>query len=1554
MAVLRNRWSWLILFCMTALLIPLLSWGQGRAALKPPTAVDPSNFLPSPFETHVLGQRTWLTGSTASLRVVTLNHNAQPIFYSKRVRNAMGPVRNAHVTIKLTNANARDIPLFTGRTNAGGTLDAEFPVPNLTPGSYELTVTTNYPLGMDTVKQSVTLSEAAQVLLTTDKPLYQPSQTIHIRALALTKPNRAPAAEYPLTFEIEDPKGNKVFKQTESTSPFGVASASFQLADEINLGPYTIRAALGPTEGRTASGRPSPITIVEKKVNVKRYVLPKFKIQFEASKKFYLPGEMLDGTVQSDYFFGKPIANSEVRIKLSTFDIGWNDFAELKGTTNNNGTYKFSQLLPTHFAGVPLEKGNALLKVDVAVIDKAEHQEKVSQTFPVAKEAIKVTILPESGSPVANVPNIFYVLTNYPDGSPAPARFSASGPSFYYPGRTDKLGIGQFTIVPRTGTLSLQVRAEDAQGNRGVIKQKLNYETRNESVLLRTDKAVADVGEDLTLTILTSAAKVFGPRSTVFIDAIKDQQTVLTKSVDLQQGRARLTLPLDGTLAGTLVLHAYLITPAGQIVRDTNIVYVNPAKDLNVNVEVSDGEPTNEGILRPGDTAQLKFSVTDTKDDPVLASLGVTIVDESVFTLQEMQPGLEKVYFTLERELLKPRYEIHGFEAAPLLMRKPTPHPVPFDAQKQRAARVLFAASTPELGYSIRVNTWEQKSAQLRDKWQAYVQTAGERIWKALQMHQKQKRPLPKPETLLDALLNAKLLVLSDVKDPLGNRYQVESDGPNLHIAFKLISAGMDRKFGTDDDVISYPGRKFWIKANRQFARGGRIVEMMAVMDSSMDDTNVRKDFDRDTVSSTTSDKPVRIRQFFPETLFVNPQIITDEHGHATVPLTMADSITTWRLTALGNSATGQLGSTTTPLRVFQPFFIDLDLPVSLTQNDEVAIPVAVYNYLPEAQTVQLRLEKTDWFTPLDSTNKSVRMNKGDVNVVHFRIKAKDVGSHRLTVFADGSTMQDAIRRQITVVPDGQEIWTTINDRLEGNVTKTITIPHSAIDDASNILVKVYPGAFSQVIEGLDSMLRMPHGCFEQTSSTTYPNVLVTDYLKRTKKINPEIQMKATQHINLGYQRLVSFEVDGGGFSWFGNAPAHKVLTAYGLLEFHDMSQVHDVDPNVIKRTQNWLADLQKPDGSWELDQGGIAEGIINRQSDELRVTAYIGWALAESGNQGDAVEKAMRYVIPKIDGVNDPYSLAVIANGLAGWKINHPSTGQAMERLADMAIQDTKTAYWKSMGPTMTHGRGETGDLETTALAVYALLKYGRQPTLVNKALTYLIQSKDAFGTWQNTQATVWSLKALLLAMEKGTSETTAQVTVFANDRKASEFQITPKNSDVMRQVDLKMFVQEGTNRIRIEFHGTGAPLYQITAKHYMPWRFVGGRPEPLAIDVAYDRTDLTVNDTVNCSVKVTNNQPLTANMVMLDLGIPPGFDVQSGSLAKLVDNKTIEKFSMTGRQLTIYLDKIEPSQPLMFEFQLKAKYPIRAKSGRSRAYEYYAPKIAGVSQPIDFVVRQ
>ena len=186
-----------------------------------------------------------------------------------------------------------------------------------------------------------------------------------------------------------------------------------------------------------------------------------------------------------------------------------------------------------------------------------------------------------------------------------------------------------------------------------------------------------------------------------------------------------------------------------------------------------------------------------------------------------------------------------------------------------------------------------------------------------------------------------------------------------------------------------------------------------------------------------------------------------------------------------------------------------------------------------------------------------------------------------------------------------------------------MTIPTTAIDGASTIWVKLYPGAFSQVVDGLDGMLGMPGGCFEQTSSSTYPDVLILNYLKTTKHLNPEIQMKAEQYINVGYQRLVTFECKNGGFSWFGNEPAHQVLTAYGLLEFADMAKVHDVDPALIAAPSNgWPAPARRR--QLGRDGAGIAEGIINRQTGALRTTAYLAWALAESGYQGEAVRNAL------------------------------------------------------------------------------------------------------------------------------------------------------------------------------------------------------------------------------------------------------------------------------------------------------------------------------------------
>ena len=74
-----------------------------------------------------------------------------------------------------------------------------------------------------------------------------------------------------------------------------------------------------------------------------------------------------------------------------------------------------------------------------------------------------------------------------------------------------------------------------------------------------------------------------------------------------------------------------------------------------------------------------------------------------------------------------------------------------------------------------------------------------------------------------------------------------------------------------------------------------------------------------------------------------------------------------------------------------------------------------------------------------------------------------------------------------------------------------------------------------------------------------------TARMKRAKKLTPEVHAKAEGFIANGYQRLLTFEVPGGGFSWFGNAPANKILTAYGLMEFSDMSNLLAAQPKALE-----------------------------------------------------------------------------------------------------------------------------------------------------------------------------------------------------------------------------------------------------------------------------------------------------------------------------------------------------------------------------------------------------
>jgi hypothetical protein len=1655
-----------------------------KASVPPIEGIEPvSEILRRPV-VHILGQTEYLSGSEAAVRVIVSDatHDDTPETGSLR--------------IELLQPGRESVPLYAGRLNHRGTLEAQFRFPFGLTGKFDMRYTAETPIGSTGFTQAVELQDKASILLTTEKPIYQPGQTIHVRALALDRAAHQAEQDRRLTFEIEDSHGNKVFKKATQTDKFGIASAEFSLADEVNLGMYHLRALMGDPA--------NPTNTAEIALNVERYVLPKFKVAIEFTsrdnkpKRDYRPGDHVTGILHAHYFFGKPVDHAEVAVKVSAMDVAVFEAASATGTTDADGAYAFDLKLPSYFAGRPLSQGSARALVEATVKDATAHAETRGEPITVSQSSILITAIPEGGTLIPNLENRVYLVAAYPDGTPARAALTIHLPDRLATGPdkqvfTDSAGVAVFQLDAWAGTESLRIDADDHKGNRATNTIPLESRNGPDQILLRMNRAVFATGDTIQLTLLSTRS-----RGSAYVDIVKNGQTLLTRDVDLVKGQASLTLTATPDMAGTLDLDAYVFGRNAQPVADHRLVFVQPADALKIETT------TDAPVYRPGADATLHFHVTNSRGEGVSAALGLQVVDEAVFALAEKQPGFAKVFFYLEEEVMKPRYEIHSLSLSNIV----EPNSEPEREDRNLAASALFSAT--EMAAPTRLDTVFGRSLpqdKLAEYEQRYRDAFQEKVRQIAAKLNRDPEKLPADKALAKAFTSMVLENGERAVDAWGKPLRVDPanwrDGRSS--VYRVRSAGPDRHFDTADDLTVYlrirtaevvnqpgeftpmalqiehdrgpfnglaeltgtasdqtgaviPGATVTLRqagtAAMRTARTGRSGDFTfsglipgryqarivspGFVESSREVTLVARDrailsailqvgsvteavtvedaiafradarptglmagmangagvglpvgapmrFAAETVevnaASAALDLPLEgrsflvrkktvsestgahVRSYFPEALYINPEILTDSKGNATLSIPLADSITTWRMSMLASTQSGALGTAASSVKVFQDFFVDLDLPVTLTQGDHVSLPVGIYNYSGKRGRVSLQLQPGDWYTlDADVPNKSVTVDSGKVGVAQFSLNAQRIGRFKLTLTADmegDGNRQDVVVREIEVVPNGQEQNIVFNGHLEDTVQHDLKFPSAAIPDATSILVHLYPGPLSQVIEGMDSILRMPGGCFEQTSSSTYPNVLALDYMKRTKKLTPEVHAKAEAYIANGYQRLLTFEVPGGGFSWFGQAPANKILTAYGLMEFNDMSKVSEVDPRLIQRTSEWLAAQQLPDGSWKPDSNFINEGATNRfNSDVLRITAYIAWSLANTGYQGPAVERAKRFLEDHSAPKADPYTLAVIANFAADYAKDSAFTRRSMQALIDARIEKGDQVFWTSE-ETGVYSTGSSAAIETTGLGTQALLKWGQASEVVRKALTYIAEKKEASGNWGTTQATIMALRALLMASEHSSSDVHGKVQIFLNEKLAATLELTPENSDLLHQFAFKNIHAETPTSIRLSFDGTGGLAYQVVGRYFTPWEQKVVE-EPLSITVAYDRTRLAQNDIVNVTATIHNNLSKQANMVMVDLGIPPGFDLLTEDLQTIVEQTStksegrLEKFSLTGTQAILYFNSLAARDTALLHFRLRAKYPIRAKNFESRVYEYYDPAMAGHAVPVELEVKE
>jgi uncharacterized protein YfaS (alpha-2-macroglobulin family) len=675
-----------------------------------------------------------------------------------------------------------------------------------------------------------------------------------------------------------------------------------------------------------------------------------------------------------------------------------------------------------------------------------------------------------------------------------------------------------------------------------------------------------------------------------------------------------------------------------------------------------------------------------------------------------------------------------------------------------------------------------------------------------------------------------------------------------------------------------------------------------------------------------------RTRASFPETLLWAPEVITDDAGRARVEIPFADSITTWRLAVSAVSKKGQLGSATLPLVVKQDFFVDAVLPEALTQGDEIAVPITVHSHAAGEQEVAVELGGEGLAT-VGPAKASVKLGPGEARGLRFVIRADKAGDRAVRVKAASATHADAVERKVRVIPKGLEIVRALNGRLAGTATAALDLPDNAVEGGNDLYLKIYGGPLSQIGEGLDGVFRMPHGCFEQTSSTTYPSVLALDFLRRAQAVSPEIERKARAYIAQGYQRLLSFEVDGGGYSLFGKSPASIPLTAYGLLEFADMARVSPVDDTVVTRARDFLLGKRSPTGGFSVSGGDARDDVL--------VTAYVAWAAANaSQGKPDPRLGALLDVVAQGPGelARDPYALALRSLSLlAGGR--RDAALPLLEGLAAAALQGDDGVHWTSKAVGVLHSYGASLDVEVTGLAAHALALAQLRPDLRAGALDWLVVRRSAHGTWSTTQATIAAMRALLDEARPAPKEA-QDVTITVDGGAPRTLRIEPGARDVHQLVGLRELATVGRHRVALTATGSADVSYQLVARHYVPWQKPA--PKALALDVAYAPDAVPVGTTTVCRVRLAWHGKEPARMPLAEIAIPPGFEVETDGLAALVrEGSPVQRYTVEAGKVTLYLVSLAEDKPLTLDLRLRALRPARVLAPSSAAYLYYEPEV-------------
>ncbi|HTM21495.1 MAG TPA: MG2 domain-containing protein [Kofleriaceae bacterium] len=1365
-------------------------------------------------------------------------------------------------------------------------LAAQEPAPPLPPGAASVRL----DKAIDAFHQH---NPSRRGYLAVDKPLYQPGESIWFRAFAVRGFGAEPGDAGGVTVQLVDPRGSVVQEKLVQADG-GAASNDFILAPDAVGGEYVLKA-------RAGTG-----VEVERRVIVSSYQPPRIKKKLEFLRKAYGPGDPVAAAVALHRGTGEPLAAQGVTAQVL---LDGAEYKRLPLTTDPGGNLVVRFDLPAH-----MSRGDGLLTI---LVSDGGVTESIQKRIPILLDRMQLALYPEGGDLVTGLPGRVYLSARNSMDKPADVegRVIDDRGDVVAVFRTVHDGLGRFEVVPQPGR---SYRAEITRPT-GIVGSYPLPAAHADGCSLQAIDDPGSARADVRVAVWCSQ-----PRAVVATAMLRDQR-LATAGAAVGDGPAVLSLPVPVGAQGAVRVTLFDgdLHPLAE-----RLIYRNRRADLNVKLTA------DRASYQPRQGVTLSIETRTAAGDPVAADLAVAVVDDSVLSFADDKSAHLLARMYLEAEMPGQKIEEPDFyfsddpaAAAGLDLVLGT-----FGWRRFDWKQVFAAPPEPPIEEG-----WEFTGERWKDRRAVHRRVAN----KPQEGKQGGADEEAEPEEKAVPARNG-MVAQAPMRNPLAGqpavRHKMEIDFDDEQVEGNMPAPAIDMAPGVAGEALDM--------AEVVLLRGGGRRQFQVGLEQDQHRIRIRDGKNNDNENDewvnwaparefplpsydVSYDGP---RVDFRDTIFWAPRVVTDAGGHAQVHFPLSDAVTSFRASAEGIGTGGQLGRGDTLVQSKLPVSLAVTLPLEVSSGDLVHLPVTVANDSQQPRTAALTAEFGPAFAIDAPGPASLELRPGERRTVYYDLRVigdgADPAAGRVLLAAAAANLTDKVERTIRVAAKGFPMELsragTVSDHARHEVLISDVLPGTL--DAR---VTMYPSPLATMVEGAEAMIAEPGGCFEQASSTNYPNIMILSYLEQQGAADADLVARTQGTLERGYKLLTGYESPQHGYEWFGGDPGHEALTAYGLLEFADMTRVFDdVDKTMVVRTASWLKSRRTGGGGYRRNERALDS--FGSASPEV-TDAYITWALAEAGEK--EIDAELGQQARAAQATKDPYVMALATGALLDRERGSERTRAAVARLAGMQGDD---GSFPGADHSITRSGGVALQLETTSLAALALMKaVGYQPQ-VRKAIEWINANRAGTGGFGSTQSTVLSLKALA-AYAQASRRTKAPGTaiVKVNGVVAGRIEYEAGHQGAI-EFDLRKVIGPGKNVIDIELDSKEPLPYSLLAT----WGSTVPAADPQAavhLDTHLARTSVPMGETVRMDVKVTNATAKGIPMALARIGLPGGLTFQTWQLKELRDKKLIDFYETREREVILYFRSMAAHRVAEIPLELQARVPGTYTAPASRAYLYY-----------------